>query len=127
MQGKSLVPLLTGKPSKDFRDAFYYHYYDYPAVHAVRPHYGVRTDRYKLIHYYTLNEWELFDLKKDPREMRSVYDDPSYLKPRAELEQRLKELQRDYKDTHPTLTPTELRQRGLSAPVPATKPSPAQS
>jgi arylsulfatase A-like enzyme len=121
MQGKSIVPLMLGQRAKDFRDAMYYHYYDFPAVHSVRPHYGVRTDRYKLIHYYTLNEWELFDLKKDPREMHSVYDDPAYAGTRAELEQRINDLQRHYKDTRPTLTPDELRKAGISPAAPATQ------
>jgi arylsulfatase A-like enzyme len=123
MQGRSLVGLMTGKSPKDWPDAMYYHYYDYPAVHAVRPHYGVRTDRYKLIHYYTLNEWELFDLKKDPGEMHSVYADPAYAKTRGQLKQRIKELQQQYKDSEPTLTPAELRDKGISPPVPATKPA----
>src|SRR5690349_15407375 len=70
MQGRSLVPLMRGESPADWRDAIYYHYYDYPAYHMVKPHLGVRTERYKLIQYYTLNEWELFDLEKDPREMR---------------------------------------------------------
>ena len=66
MQGLSLKPILTGNINQPFRDAVYYHYYCYPEYHAVRRHDGVRTDRYKLIHYYDLQEWELFDLKNDP-------------------------------------------------------------
>jgi arylsulfatase A-like enzyme len=92
MQGRSLVPLLKQQPTDDWRSSFYYHYYEGPpAVHTVAEHYGVATDRYKLIHYYRLNEWELFDLEKDPLEMRSVYDDPAYAKTRADL---LTELER---------------------------------
>jgi arylsulfatase A-like enzyme len=102
MQGRSLVPLMRGQPPGDWRDAIYYHYYDYPAYHMVKPHLGVRTERYKLIHYYTLNEWELFDLEKDPREMRSVFDDPAYAQVRRELEGKLKSLQAQYRDTDPT-------------------------
>ena len=78
IQGKSIIPLLKGEKVKDWKDAVYYHYLAYPDWHMVRPHYGVRTDRYKLIHHYTRNEWELFDLEKDPDEMVSVYSDPAY-------------------------------------------------
>ncbi len=78
MQGRSLVPLLRGVRPDDWREAIYYHYYEYPAVHMVRRHYGVRTRRYKLIHYYEIDEWELFDLERDPDELRSVYSEPAY-------------------------------------------------
>ncbi len=78
MQGQSLLPLFQGEKVA-WRDALYYHYYEYPAVHMVKRHYGVRTDRYKLIHfYYDIDEWELYDLEKDPKELNSVYDDPAY-------------------------------------------------
>jgi arylsulfatase A-like enzyme len=78
MQGMSLVPLLKGEEPEEWRQYAYYHYYAYPDWHMVKPHYGIRSDRYKLIHYYTIDEWELFDLEKDPDEMKSVYDDPGY-------------------------------------------------
>ena len=52
MQGRSLVPLLKGQTPADWRKSFYYHYYEYPEPHHVRPHYGVVTDRYKLVHFY---------------------------------------------------------------------------
>ncbi len=96
MQGRSLVPLLRGERPADWRDALYYHYYEFPGVHAVQRHYGVRTDRYKLIHYYQLGEWELFDLQTDPRELRSVHSDPAYAVVRAQLERRLGELRKQY-------------------------------
>ena len=102
MQGRSLVPLLKGESPSDWRTSFYYHYYEYPQSHKVREHFGVRTDRYKLIHFYTTNEWELFDLKTDPREMKSVYADPAYADARKEMEAELKRLQEQYKDTDPT-------------------------
>ena len=75
MQGRSLVPLLKGETPADWRKSFYYHYYEYPGPHRVRPHYGVVTDRYKLVHFYEpdVDYWELFDLKTDPKEMTSVY------------------------------------------------------
>jgi arylsulfatase A-like enzyme len=78
IQGMSPVPLLRGEEPENWREYAYYHYYAYPDWHMVRPHYGIRSDRYKLIHYYTIEEWELFDLEKDPDEMRSVYSEPEY-------------------------------------------------
>lgn len=110
MQGMSLAPLLKGEASQ-WRDAIYYHYYDFPAVHSVRPHFGLRTDRHKLVRYHTLDEWELFDLEKDPREMRSVYADPAYAQVRADLEVKLKSLQQQYKDDNPTADAATLKKQ----------------
>ncbi len=95
MQGRSLVPLLGGPRPADWRDAIYYQYFEFPGVHAVQRHYGVRTARYKLVHYYLIDEWELFDLEQDPSELRSVYDDPEYGTIRAELEERLAALREE--------------------------------
>ena len=82
-----------------WRDAIYYHYYEYPGVHAVKRHYGVRTERYKLIHfYYDVDEWELYDLEKDPHEMKSVFNDPAYAVIQADLLKKLRELRVKYKD-----------------------------
>lgn len=91
MQGRSLVPLLQGATPADWRKNFYYHYYEYPAPHRVRPHYGLVTDRYKLVHFYGQADdyWELFDLQQDPRELRSVFTDPAYSAARQELEPEL--------------------------------------
>ncbi|MDC0934871.1 sulfatase [Pirellulales bacterium] len=91
MQGRSLVPLLKGQPRNDWRESFYYHYYE-GRGHNVAEHYGVTNGRLKLIHFYKLNEWELFDLKADPDEMRSVYDDPNYAGQRAAMEKELARL-----------------------------------
>ena len=68
------------RPRPTGGSSFYYEYYEYPVPHHVRPHYGVVTDRYKLVHFYApdVDYWELFDLKTDPHELRSVYDDPAY-------------------------------------------------
>ncbi|MHC4520631.1 MAG: sulfatase/phosphatase domain-containing protein, partial [Planctomycetota bacterium] len=100
MQGRSLRPLLKGRTPEDWRASMYYHYYEYPAVHSVKRHYGVRTKRYKLIHFYhDIDEWELYDLKKDPEELRSVYNDPEYADVVKELTAELKRLRAHYKDT----------------------------
>ncbi len=100
MQGKSLVPLLKGEKEKWNREAVYYHYYEYPAEHAVKRHYGIATKNFKLIHfYYDVDEWELYDRKKDPQEINNVINDPAYATTVAELKQKLKELRIKYKDS----------------------------
>ncbi len=101
LHGRSIVPLLKGKTPADWRKSFYYHYYEFPGAHSVAKHYGVRTDRYKLIHFYQNKEWELFDLQKDPNELKSVYDDPSYAKIRGDLEKELTRLQQVLGETEP--------------------------
>ena len=73
MQGRSVAPLLKGSAPADWQRSMYYHYYEFAPPHWVLPHYGIRTERYKLISYYTVNEWELFDLEKDPDEMESFF------------------------------------------------------
>ncbi len=98
MQGVSIKPLLKGE-QKEWRDAIYYHYYEFPNEHAVKRHYGVRTDRYKLIHFYNdIDEWELYDLQNDPEEMNNIYNDPKNEKLILRLKNRLKELQEEYDD-----------------------------
>lgn len=100
MQGESLLPLLTGHPEEWTRDAVYYHYYEYPAVHMVKRHYAVVTEQYKLVHYYyDTDEWELIDRIKDPQELRNVYDDPTYAPVVAELHRKLEELRKQYGDS----------------------------
>ena len=96
MQGRSIVPLLRGETPADWRDAIYYQYFAYPDWHMVQRQYGVRTHRYKLIHYYEIGEWELFDLARDPDELNSVYDDPAYADVVASLKQRLDRLRAEY-------------------------------
>ncbi|MEL6589426.1 MAG: sulfatase [Bacteroidota bacterium] len=100
MQGESLMPLLTGNTEQWTRDAVYYHYYEYPAVHMVKRHYGVVTTEYKLAHfYYDVDEWELYDRKKDPMELQNVYDDPAYAEVVTDLKSRLAELRTQYGDS----------------------------
>jgi arylsulfatase A-like enzyme len=99
MQGENLIPLFKGDTA-GFRDAVYYHYYEYPAVHMVKRHYGIVTEDYKLVHfYYDVDEWELYDRKKDIYEMHNVYDDPAYADVVADLKQRLADLRVKYKDS----------------------------
>ncbi|QED37895.1 sulfatase [Antarcticibacterium arcticum] len=101
MQGKSMRALLSQNSSgEDFRDAIYYHYYDFPAFHMVKRHYGVRTHRYKLMHFYDdIDEWEMYDLEKDPQELKNIYEDPAYAGIRKELHNRLDALQKKYQVT----------------------------
>ncbi|HIF30167.1 MAG TPA: DUF4976 domain-containing protein [Planctomycetaceae bacterium] len=101
MQGKSLIPVLQQKTPSTWRDSVYYHYYEYPGAHSVRRHLGVRTDRYKLIHFYNLDEWELYDLKKDPNEMKSVYSDPAHADVLKMMKVRLTKIRKKYKDDGP--------------------------
>ena len=100
IQGESLLPLLKGKKPADWRKSLYYHFYEYPAEHMVKCHYGVRTDRYKLIHFYNdIDAWELYDLEKDPAEMHNVINDPTYSEVLADMQAELKKLQIQYNDT----------------------------
>lgn len=96
MQGVSFLPLLRGEKPADWRKSVYYHYYEFPGAHSVARHYGVRTDRYKLMHFYHVGEWELYDLEKDPQEMKSVYNDPTYSSVQRELETELGRLRKQY-------------------------------
>ena len=106
MQGESMIPLLKGQSGKWTRDAVYYHYYEYPAEHMVNRHYAIVTKDYKLIHYYFVEDkWELIDRKKDPMELKNMYDDPAYANIKKDLHLRLEELRKKYKDN------TELSQR----------------
>ncbi len=100
MQGESLLPLLRGERDKWEREAVYYHYYEYPAIHMVKRHYGIVTEDYKLAHfYYDIDEWELYDRKKDPREMKNAYNDPAYAEVVEELKAKLAQLRVQYKDS----------------------------
>ena len=99
IQGVSLVPLLKGELPKDWRKSLYYHFYEYPAEHMVKRHYGVRTDHYKLIHFYNdIDEWELYDLKEDPTEMHNIYGKPGMEEITKNLREELLRLQEQYND-----------------------------
>lgn len=97
MQGRSLRGVLAGQPPADWRTSFYYHYYEYPQPHHVRPHYGVITDRYKLVQFYGTGEdyTELFDLQKDPQEMKSVFGQSDYAATQKELQSELTRLRKE--------------------------------
>ena len=99
MQGRSLVPLLKGQKPDDWRKSIYYHYYEYPSVHMVPRHYGIRTQRYKLMHFYQFgNEWELYDLKADPDELTNLYGKQEHAKLQKRMKNRLAKLQKHYED-----------------------------
>lgn len=99
IQGVSFRDLVSEKTTS-WRDAIYYTYYEYPSVHMVKRHYGVRTARYKLLHfYYDIDEWELYDLKEDPSEMYNRYDDPQYKDIQKNLHKKLEELRVYYGDS----------------------------
>lgn len=104
IQGESLKPLFEGKTPESWRKTMYYHYYEWGPPHWVVPNYGIRTDRYSLIDYYTINEWELFDRKNDPDQMESLFEmggyktNPSYEDLVPNLVAQLKELRKKYKD-----------------------------
>ena len=101
MQGASLLPLLRGEVVADWRTSFYYHYWEYPGPHSVARHLGVITDRYKLVHYYRSDEWELFDRQADPLEMTNAYEHPDYSGTVRELKAELRRLQRELGDMGP--------------------------
>ncbi len=99
MQGKSLVPLLKGDTPDDWRESIYYHYYEYPSYHMVPRHNGIRTERYKLMNFYEFgDEWEFYDLEKDPDELTNLYNDPAYADTIADVKKQLEALRTHYDD-----------------------------
>lgn len=103
IQGDSYLSYLItghGPAGKPWRRSIYYHFYEYPGEHAVRRHYGVRTSRYKLIHFYghDIDCWELYDLRNDPTEMHNLYGDRSYRRVQKNLHKELERLQELYDD-----------------------------
>jgi arylsulfatase A-like enzyme len=120
MQGRSLVPLLKGETPADWRKSFYYHYYEHfrsvanPGPHNVHRHYGVVTDRYKLVYFYEpeMNYWELFDLEKDPHELQSVFGQKEYAGVQKELETELARLRAELKVPAEDPPETMLKPRG---------------
>lgn len=99
MQGTSFVQVLKGNTPKHWQEAMYYHYYEFPYWHHVQPHYGIRTQKYTLAHfYYNINVWELYDLEKDPSQMNNIYNDPNYAEVIVDLKVKLKDLMIKYEN-----------------------------
>jgi arylsulfatase A-like enzyme len=97
MQGASMKHLLQVGKDKKWRNEVYYHYYE--LSFGLTRHYGIRTDRYKLMHFYgAIDSWELYDLKKDPTEMKNVYDNKKYADKVEQLKKRLQELRTSFKE-----------------------------
>lgn len=98
MQGESFLGLLSGSIKEaDFRDVIYYHYYDYPAFHMVKKHYGIRTQRYKLMHFYDdIDQWELYDLQTDPKEQTNLIQDEKYAQVLEQMHNKLDSVQKVY-------------------------------
>jgi len=93
MQGRSFKSVLKGNTPKDWEQAMYYHYYEFPYWHHVQPHYGIRTQKYTLAHfYYNIDVWELYDLEKDPTQMNNIIDNPEYVSVILDLKKQLKDL-----------------------------------
>src|SRR6185312_15986279 len=103
--GRSLVPILKSESPKDWRKDWLYEYFEYPQWEHVRPHRGVRTERYKLIHYFKLatfpdesEEFELYDLSKDPGELHNLYGTSGYATLTQQLLNRITELRKETED-----------------------------
>lgn len=104
MQGESLKPILvhSGTIPENWRKSVYYHYYEYPSWHMVKRHYGIRTDRYKLIHFYNdIDAWEMYDLKKDPYEINNLYGKAAFHSLQDSLMHELRNQQFYYNDNDP--------------------------
>jgi len=99
MQGRSFLPLFKKNNAAGWRKSMYYHYYEYPAPHRVAPHFGIRTQYYKLIRFYgPARYWELYDLRKDPHEMKNIYALKGNEKLITDLKKQLENLITQYKD-----------------------------
>ncbi len=106
IQGRSLLPLMAdGQPPADWRDAIYYQYWENDAVHQVPVHDGLRTDRFKLMFFPRTDQWQLFDLEKDPQELTSLHEAAEYREVLAGLQQRYRDLKKYYQ-VNPATIPT---------------------
>jgi len=107
VQGNSFFKILKGQASNDWRQSMYYHYYEYPYYHRVQPHYGIRNQRFKLIHfYYNIDTWEFYDLENDPSEMNNLINNPAHASTISSLKSELYQLKESYGNT---LSIEELR------------------
>lgn len=107
MQGQSLLPFLKGDKPAEWRDSIYYRFYEFPSVHMVAHHRGVRNDRYKLIHFYEFDEWEFYDLETDPDELTNQYNNKEYAAAIATMRDELERLRVQYDDNLPEPKPAE--------------------
>jgi arylsulfatase A-like enzyme len=126
MEGKSFLPLAEGKPNVSWRKDWLYEYYEYPGFENVRPCRGVRTERYKLIHFFIEpEEWELYDLQSDPDEMNNLYGKPGYEELTSHLKDRLEALRAETHDTYeykPTGIPLHMNLGAPAESGPARQP-----
>ena len=99
MQGMSLVPILKNGRAENWRKSIYYHYYEFPSVHMIPRHYGIRTERYKLMHFYQFgNEWEMYDLQEDPDELQNIYGKTGKEKLQEDMKKQLVAIRKYYDD-----------------------------
>jgi len=114
MQGRSFLPLASGRSVADWRKDWLYEYYEYPGYENVRPHRGVRTERYKYIHFFLEpQEYELYDLQTDPEEDHNLYGQPGYEELTARLRTRLEELRRATDDQYSYHPSRQLRLKAV--------------
>ncbi len=101
VQGRSLIPFMNGTPPANWRKDWLYEYFEYPASQRVKPNRGVRTERYKLIHYFLApQEFELYDLQEDPGELHNLYGDPRHAALAKDLLNRIDELRKETGDEY---------------------------
>jgi len=120
MQGRSLAPLFDGKRPAGWRTSFYYRYYHDPGDHNTRAHYGIRTETHKLIYFWKKDQWECFDLVKDPYELKNIYNEPAAQPLVAQLKAELYKLKKEVKDDDQFAN--ELPKGGVDGPPPAWAP-----
>lgn len=129
MHGRSLLPMLRGQSMPDWRTSWYYRYYHYPQDHRVQPHYGVRSERFKLIYFNKLDCWELYDLRKDPRELNSFVADAAYADTLKQVKAGMTRLRRElgYQDQFADGPPEDFLLPNRAGPKPAkpVEPRPA--
>lgn len=99
IHGKSFLPLLKGEDYESNRDGIYYHYYEFPDEHNVRPHLGIRTEAHKLIHFYEDDTWELYDMRYDQKEINNIYGQEETEEITKELKGKLENLKKQYGET----------------------------
>jgi len=92
------MPLLRGQKPFTWRRSFYYRYYHDPGDHNTRAHYGVRTETHKLIYFWKKNQWECYDVIRDPFELNNRYNDPAYFEIVQNLKRELYRLKKEVED-----------------------------